>query len=215
MTEGKKAKAPPPQDTTRYRVGKEAVFTGSAGGTGDLPPVDGVEYCVMGRSNVGKSSFINHALESGAISRVSKKPGKTSLANFFRVEDGMYWVDLPGYGYARASGSEKLRWSKLIANYIENRENLKGVIWLIDVRHSPQQADKEAFHWFMEIGVSIFPVFTKCDKLNQKELNLQTRLLTEAYGFHERPVTYSILKHTSRRRFWEAFNSYRAVRENG
>lgn len=196
-------------ETVRFRTEQEAKFLQSAGVYSDLPEPTGYEYCVMGRSNVGKSSFMNHVLESGSISRVSKKPGKTSLANYFQVTDDMIWVDLPGYGYARASKTEKTRWSKLIKDYGEKRENLYGVIWLIDVRHEPQPVDLEALDWFIEIGIPLFPVFTKIDKLNQKDGAKQVKMLTEAFGFQVRPITYTIMKHNSRQKFWSAFDKFR------
>lgn len=205
----KKKKSVVDLDEVRYRTGNEARFLLSAGVYSDLPEPKGYEYCVMGRSNVGKSSFMNHVLESGAISRVSKKPGKTSLANYFQITDEMVWVDLPGYGYARASKTEKTRWSKLIKDYCEKRENLFGVIWLIDVRHNPQPVDLEALDWFIEIGIPLFPIFTKIDKLNQKEAGKQVKLLTEAFGFQVRPITYTIMKHNSRKKFWDAFEKFR------
>ncbi len=205
----KKKKRPVSPDEVRYRTGEEAKFLLSAGVFSELPEPKGYEYCVMGRSNVGKSSFMNHVLESGAISRVSKKPGKTSLANYFQITEDMVWVDLPGYGYARASKTEKTRWSKLIKDYCEKRENLFGVIWLIDVRHEPQPVDLEALEWFIEIGIPLFPVFTKIDKLNQKDGAKQVKLLTEAFGFQTRPLTYTIMKHNSRKKFWETFEKFR------
>lgn len=182
-----------------------ASFLGSAGHFHDLPEPLGYEFCIMGRSNVGKSSFINHVLESGNIARVSKKPGKTNLANFFRINDEILWVDLPGYGYARASRTEKTRWSQLIKEYCEKRENLAGVIWLLDIRHVGMKADIDANAWFSTMGIPVFPVITKGDKLNQSMAARQIMELTRFYGFISKPVVYSTLKHVSRKRFWQSF----------
>ncbi|MDO5577593.1 MAG: ribosome biogenesis GTP-binding protein YihA/YsxC [Fibrobacter sp.] len=129
-------------------------FMISAANYTDIKPSNDEEYAILGRSNVGKSSFINHVLENRNLARISKKPGKTSLANFYRVDQQMVWVDLPGYGYAKVSGGERIRWSKLIASYCEKRKNLCGIIWLIDIRHIGAKADIEAYEWLKSLDKS-------------------------------------------------------------
>ena len=205
----KKKNAVAAPEESRVRTGEKAKFLMSAAFYSDLPEPVHIEYCILGRSNVGKSSFMNHVLESGKISRVSRRPGKTSLANYFQISDDMVWVDLPGYGYAKVSRGEKQRWSKLIKDYCENRENLYGIIWLIDVRHKPQQVDLTAFDWLIDLEIPIFPIFTKSDKLNQRELAKQVSLLKEAFGFPTTPVTYTTMKHNSRLKFWKSFDDFR------
>ncbi len=186
-----------------------AEFVGSAARFKELPAPEGEEYAVLGRSNVGKSTFINHSLACGPLARVSKKPGKTTLANLYRLEDGLFWVDLPGYGYAEASADEKDRWSKLIADYCDNRSNLAGIIWLLDIRHPGAKADMEAYNWLGEIGRPVLPVLTKGDKLSRSRQKRQVKEFREIFAFGEEPVIYSSLQHGSRAVFWDRFNAWR------
>ncbi len=187
----------------------EAVFMSSSAHFRELPAPKGEEFAIMGRSNVGKSSFINHVLENKGLARVSKKPGKTTLANYYQVGKEMVWVDLPGYGYAKASGAERLRWSRLIADYCERRSNLSGLIWLVDCRHIGLKADLDACEWFRKLNLPLFMVLTKADKVNQSERNTAIRKAIAVFGLSDEPVLYSTQEHRSRQGFWERFNSWR------
>ncbi|MBN1306756.1 MAG: ribosome biogenesis GTP-binding protein YsxC [Chitinispirillaceae bacterium] len=187
------------------------LFFCSAASAGDFPPPQGEEYAVFGRSNVGKSSFINHALERGGLARTSRTPGKTALANFFRVDETMVWVDLPGYGYARTSLSERDRWSKLIRDYCEGRENLMGIIWLIDIRHPGAGADLEARRWIGRLALPALPVLTKGDKVSRGQETAQGRKAVEALRLPEEPVIYSVRRHASRELFWKRFERWRGI----
>ncbi|MDR0331011.1 MAG: ribosome biogenesis GTP-binding protein YihA/YsxC [Chitinispirillales bacterium] len=184
-------------------------FVQSAAHFKELPKLAGEEYAVLGRSNVGKSTFINHALASGALARVSKRPGKTTLANLYRLDDGLFWVDLPGYGYAKASIAEKERWSKLIADYCGKRENLAGIIWLLDIRHPGAGADMEAGAWLKGMGLPVLPVLTKGDKLSRSMQKKQSAEFCKVFGFTENPIIYSALEHGARGRFWDGFEAWR------
>lgn len=187
----------------------EAVFISSSAHFHELPAPQGEEFAILGRSNVGKSSFINHVLEDSSLARVSKKPGKTTLANLYRIGKDMFWVDLPGYGYAKASGVELSRWSKLIADYCERRPNLTGLIWLLDSRHVGIKADLEAHEWLVNIKIPLFTVLTKTDKITTNQKNAALRDAQKIFRLTEQPVLYSIQDHGSRQRFWERFNSWR------
>ncbi|MDR3011703.1 MAG: ribosome biogenesis GTP-binding protein YihA/YsxC [Chitinispirillales bacterium] len=184
-------------------------FVQSAAFFKELPRSTGKEYAVLGRSNVGKSTFINHALASGTLARVSKRPGKTTLANLYRLDNELFWVDLPGYGYAKASIAEKDRWGKLINDYCRKRENLAGVIWLLDIRHPGVSADIEADEWLKEIGRPVLPVLTKGDKLSRPMQKKQAAEFSRTFDFVEEPVIYSSLEHQSRARFWSRFDAWR------
>ncbi len=132
------------------------------------------EYAMIGRSNVGKSSLINMVTGRRKLAKISGTPGKTITINHFKINDEWYLVDLPGYGYARRSKTERTKWEKMIKGYILNRENLLTLFTLIDVRHEPQKNDMEFIEW---LGISKIPfvmIFTKADKLtrNQLESNL-------------------------------------------
>lgn len=180
-------------------------YLSSAHSYKDFPSHNKIEYCIIGRSNVGKSSFINHLFGNNKLARVSKTPGKTILANFFQVNDSIVWVDLPGYGYAKKSKTEKTRISKLISDYCERRDNLSGIIWLIDIRHSGTYADIEAYNWFCTLGLPLLPVFTKCDKLSQSNCEKQAQTISNLFNFRFPPVKYSIKKQSSREKFREEF----------
>ncbi len=183
----------------------EAKFLLSAANKKDFPEPVGREYGIVGRSNVGKSSFVNHVLGNYSLARVSKKPGKTSLANYYQINDQVIWVDLPGYGYAKVSRSEKIRWSNLISDFCEKRENVHGIIWLLDIRHVGIQTDVEAYQWLCRLGIPLFPVITKSDKLTQSKCVKQVREINKFYQFNHPPVIYSIKKQSSRIKFWNAF----------
>jgi GTP-binding protein len=193
----------------------QATFLLSAAYPKDLPPPAGMEFAVLGRSNVGKSSFINHVLEQQRLARVSRTPGKTSLANFYRIDPEMIWVDLPGYGYAKTSGSERERWSNLIRYYGEKRECLVGILWLIDIRHPGVKADLEAREWLEHIGHPVFPVLTKGDKITRQQTPVHIRKAVKALRLEQEPVIYSTLQHVSRERFWERFSAWRETVESG
>jgi GTP-binding protein len=187
-------------------------FVCSAAHFKELPAPAGEEYAVLGRSNVGKSTFINHSLACGALARVSKRPGKTTLANLYRLDDGLFWVDLPGYGYAEASIAEKERWGKLIADYCGKRGNLAGIIWLLDIRHPGSKADMEALDWLAGLDRRVLPVLTKGDKLSRSQQKKQVNEFCDIFGFSEEPVIYSSLEHGSRGRFWDRFEIWRKNR---
>ena len=147
---------------------KKVQFIKSAVHPKDYPPPDRAEVAVVGRSNVGKSSLIN-AIFNRNIAKVSSSPGKTRLINFFLLNDNMYFVDLPGYGYASVSKKEKQKWQKMIDNYFKTRQNLGLVILLVDSRHKPTALDKVMKDYLESLGIPYIVVATKMDKLNQSE----------------------------------------------
>jgi len=185
-----------------------AVFLGSAAAWRDIPKGSEREFCVLGRSNVGKSSFINHVFSNGSLARVSKTPGKTTLANFYRISDGTVWVDLPGYGYAQKARSEQVRWSRLVADYCENRDALSGVIWLCDARHPGLALDKEAFAWLSSLSLPVLAVLTKADKLSARECAENPGRFSREIGLRDIPLLYSTKDEEARRRFWERYTAW-------
>lgn len=133
------------------------------------PEPDRHEYAFIGRSNVGKSSLINMLTNYGKLAKTSATPGKTQLINHFLINDEWYLVDLPGYGYARSSKSQRAQFSGIIRNYILKRENMVCLFVLIDSRHAPLKIDLEFMEWLGENGVPFVMVFTKADKLTTTE----------------------------------------------
>ncbi len=143
---------------------KSAEFICSNTQISKLPPPVKPEYAFIGRSNVGKSSLINMLTAKKGLAKTSQTPGKTQLINHFLINDTWYIVDLPGYGYARASKSKKSDWDKFIHSYLDKRESLQCVMVLIDSRLEPQKIDLEFCNWLGEKGLSFVLVFTKADK---------------------------------------------------
>jgi GTP-binding protein len=143
---------------------KSAEFICSNTQISKLPPPVKPEYAFIGRSNVGKSSLINMLTAKKGLAKTSQTPGKTQLINHFLINDNWYIVDLPGYGYARASKSKKADWDKFIHSYLDKRESLQCVMALIDSRLEPQKIDLEFCNWLGEKGLSFVLVFTKADK---------------------------------------------------
>ena len=135
------------------------------------PKPDRGEYAFIGRSNVGKSSLINYITNHKKLAKTSQTPGKTQLINHFMINEEFYFVDLPGYGYARASKKNKLKWEAFIAEYILQRETLLNLFVLIDSRLPAQQIDLDFMEWLGEKGVPFSIVFTKTDKLTSSKLN--------------------------------------------
>ncbi|PKP51121.1 MAG: YihA family ribosome biogenesis GTP-binding protein [Bacteroidetes bacterium HGW-Bacteroidetes-12] len=129
------------------------------------------EYAFIGRSNVGKSSLINYLTNNKKLSKISQTPGKTQLINHFLINDAWYLVDLPGYGYAKTSQKNRLKWQGFISDYILQRENLLNLFVLIDSRLPPQQIDIDFMEWLGEKQIPFAIVFTKIDKLNSSNLN--------------------------------------------
>ncbi|XOV66778.1 MAG: ribosome biogenesis GTP-binding protein YihA/YsxC [Fluviicola sp.] len=134
-------------------------------------PTDGLpEYAFIGRSNVGKSSLINMLTDNKKLAKTSGRPGKTQLINHFLINGNWYLVDLPGYGYAKTSKSNRAKWEKFIAEYLTTRETLTNVFVLLDSRLEPQKIDLEFMNWCGEKGLPFSMVFTKIDKLSSSAL---------------------------------------------
>ena len=146
----------------------QAEFLASYGLAGQLPPSQGMEIAFAGRSNVGKSSAINKVFNRKSLARVSSVPGKTATINFYGVGE-IRFVDLPGYGYAKTSRSELVRWSELIEGYFAQERNLRLVVLLVDMRHPATPLDVQMAEFLMERELPFLVLLTKCDKLNKTE----------------------------------------------
>lgn len=149
---------------------KTARFIMSNSDVSKCPAADKPEYAFIGRSNVGKSSLINMITNQRKLAKTSSRPGKTQLINHFLINDEWYLVDLPGYGYAKVSKSERTRFQAYIIDYITKRENLYCLFVLIDARLEPQQIDLEFITWLGENNIPFSLVFTKADKLGKNKL---------------------------------------------
>ena len=147
-----------------------ADITISAVSPKQYPNTDIPEFAFAGRSNVGKSSLINKLLNRKALARVSGTPGKTVTINFYNIDDTIFLVDLPGYGYASRSKEEIKKWGNMIESYLNNREQIYQVFLLVDSRHKPSDQDKMMFDWIRACQESVVVIATKTDKLSKKQL---------------------------------------------
>lgn len=146
---------------------KNAEFIGSFVSFDQLPDNNLPEIALVGRSNVGKSSLINKTLNRKKLAKSSSTPGKTRTINYYLINNQWYFVDLPGYGFAKVSKTEKMKWAKMIENYLVKREPLKGIMQLIDIRHPPSDSDIMMHEWLNKIELPILVVATKSDKISR------------------------------------------------
>jgi GTP-binding protein len=144
-----------------------AKCTISAVGPNQYPDTGYPEIVMVGRSNVGKSSLINSLCARRALARTSDQPGKTQTINYFAINEQMYLVDLPGYGYAGASKAKRSEWGEFITNYLRNRYIIALIVHLIDLRHDPMKNDKNASEWLMKLNIPYVIVGTKADKISR------------------------------------------------
>lgn len=161
---------------------EKAVFESSFGLLSQLPKSDVAEIVFSGRSNVGKSSLINKLLNRKSLAKVSSTPGKTTTINFYNLEDARF-VDLPGYGYAKRSNAELERWSELINGYLTSNRNIKLIVQLIDMRHSPTKQDIQMLQYLDYSGYNFIVVLTKSDKLKKSEFNKRLASIDNELSF--------------------------------
>ena len=147
--------------------------------TSTLPENDKPEIAFAGKSNVGKSSLINALMNRKSFARTSATPGKTQTINFYNINEEMYLVDLPGYGYAKVSESEKAKWGKMIERYLHNSKQLQAVFLLIDIRHEPSANDKMMYNWIVEMGYNPIIIATKLDKLKRSQIDKHVKMIIQ------------------------------------
>ena len=181
----------------------------SAANKSHYPQDDLPEVALAGRSNVGKSSFINTLLGRKNLARTSGKPGKTQLLNFYNIDDKLRFVDVPGYGYARVSKKERAKWGKMIEEYLVTRDNLRVVVSLVDLRHEPTQDDIQMYEFLKYYEIPVIVVATKADKIPRGKWNKHESIIrknsilikmTISSSFHLSHVTV-MMKHGIR--FWQ------------
>lgn len=156
---------------------KNAELETVCGITSKLPENHGVEIAFSGKSNVGKSSLINGLLNRKALARTSSQPGKTQTINFYKVNGDFYFVDLPGYGYAKVSQREREKWGKMIENYLHTSKQLKIIFLLIDIRHEPSDNDKMMYDWICKNGFKPVIIATKLDKIKRSQLQKNLKII--------------------------------------
>ncbi|AWN61577.1 ribosome biogenesis GTP-binding protein YihA/YsxC [Streptococcus sobrinus] len=157
----------------------------SAANKSHYPQDDRPEVALAGRSNVGKSSFINTLLGRKKLARTSSKPGKTQLLNFYNIDDKLRFVDVPGYGYAKVSKTERAKWGKMIEEYLVTRDNLRVVVSLVDLRHEPTADDVQMYDFLKYYEIPVIVVATKADKVPRGKWNKQEALIKKKLNFDQ------------------------------
>ena len=155
------------------------------GVTSAIPDTEYPEVAFAGKSNVGKSSLINSLMNRKSYARTSSQPGKTQTINFYNINDCMYLVDLPGYGYANASPAVKAKWGKMIEKYLRKSANLKQVFLLVDIRHDPSENDKMMYNWIVDNGFRPVIIATKLDKLKRSQVAKHVKAVRTGLGLRE------------------------------
>lgn len=189
---------------------KSAVLDIVCGITSKIPDTGLPEVAFAGKSNVGKSSLINGLMNRKALARTSAQPGKTQTINFYKINDELDLVDLPGYGYARVTPAEKEKWGKMIENYLHTSRNLKAVFLLIDIRHDPSANDKMMYDWMVYQGFTPIIIATKLDKIKRSQIQKNVKAIRE--GLKVKPGTviipFSSETKQGRDELWEVIDSF-------
>ena len=152
------------------------------GVTSKIPDNQLPEIAFAGKSNVGKSSLINALMNRKSLARTSAQPGKTQTINFYNINDELYFVDLPGYGYAKVSQQEKEKWGKMIEKYLHRSKVLQAVFLLVDIRHEPSANDRQMYEWILANGYHPIVIATKLDKINRSQIAKQVKLVKQGLG---------------------------------
>ena len=180
------------------------------GVTSKVPDTAYAEVAFAGKSNVGKSSLINALMNRKALARTSAQPGKTQTINFYNINDAMYLVDLPGYGYAKASEEVKAKWGKMIENYLHTSKQLKAVFLLIDIRHDPSANDRMMYEWMVYQGLAPIIIATKLDKIKRSQIQKNVKAIRE--GLNVQPGTtiipFSAETKQGRDEIWKLIDSF-------
>ncbi len=180
------------------------------GVTSKIPDNPYPEVAFAGKSNVGKSSLINALMNRKALARTSSQPGKTQTINFYRINNAIYYVDLPGYGYAKASASEKEKWGRMVENYLHTSRKLKAVFLLIDIRHAPSANDRMMYEWIAHQGFAPMIIATKLDKIKRSQMQKNLKVIREGLGINPETliIPFSAQTKQGREEIWELIGSY-------
>lgn len=182
----------------------------TAGNKSQFPVTDVPEIAFAGKSNVGKSSLINGLVNRKALARTSSQPGKTQTINFYNVQDKLRFVDLPGYGYAKVSKTQRDSWGKLIEGYLSDRENLRQVVLLVDIRHEPSENDKMMYDWITYYHENVIVVATKLDKIKRSQVQKHMSILKKGLNLREgdRIIPFSATTKQGKEEIWQILDQY-------
>ena len=173
--------------------------------TSKLPAHTRPEFAFAGKSNVGKSSLINAMMNRKSLARTSSQPGKTQTINFYNINDALYFVDLPGYGYAKVSLEAKAKWGKMIENYLKKSQVLHAVFLLVDIRHDPSENDKMMYDWVIHNGYRPVVIATKLDKLKRSQVAAHVKAVRQGLGMEKEDILIPFSAETKQGRdeIWE------------
>ena len=189
---------------------KSAELETVCGITSRLPENELPEFAFAGKSNVGKSSLINALMNRKSLARTSSQPGKTQTINFYLINQNMYYVDLPGYGYAKVSVEVKAKWGKMIERYLRSSKALKCVFLLIDIRHEPSANDRMMYDWIVGKRISSVIIATKLDKIKRSQTAKQVKLIRDTLGMGKDGVLIPFSAETKqgREEIWAYLEGY-------
>ncbi|MDD9269892.1 ribosome biogenesis GTP-binding protein YihA/YsxC [Paenibacillus sp. GCM10023248] len=195
----------------------QAEFVISAVGPSQYPQDALPEIALAGRSNVGKSSLINCMISRKNLARTSSQPGKTQTLNYYRINQDLYFVDLPGYGYAKVSKTKREQWGKFIESYLLNRETLRLVMQLVDLRHPPSKDDQAMYEWLRHHDVPVLVVATKADKIPKSQWPKHLKIVRETLGMDKgvQPLLFSSELTLGRDELWGILEGAIAYGEDG
>lgn len=180
------------------------------GVTSEIPETEFPEVAFAGKSNVGKSSLINALMNRKSYARTSSQPGKTQTINFYNINDCMFLVDLPGYGYANANQAVKAKWGKMIERYLKTSKQLKQVFLLIDIRHDPSANDKLMYDWIVSNGFHPVIIATKLDKIKRSQVAKQVKAVRTGLGLGKEDILIPFSSQTKQglEELWALVDSY-------
>ncbi|HHU18807.1 MAG TPA: YihA family ribosome biogenesis GTP-binding protein [Bacilli bacterium] len=190
----------------------QAEFTISAVAPKQYPAENLPEIALAGRSNVGKSSFINKMINRKALARTSSKPGKTQTLNYYFINEFFYFVDVPGYGYAKVSKTEREAWGKMMETYFSEREPLRATILVVDIRHKPTNDDVMMYDFLKHYQIPVIIIATKLDKIKKGQVNKQVKLIKETLAVEpeDQVIPFSSETAQGKETAWQVIQSYLA-----
>lgn len=177
--------------------------------TSTLPENSLPEFAFAGKSNVGKSSLINGLMNRKSLARTSSSPGKTQTINYYNINNAMYFVDLPGYGYATANEKVKAQWGKLIEDYLYQSKMIRAVFLLVDIRHAPSENDRIMYDWILDHGYQPIIIATKLDKIKRSQIEKQKKLICDTLDVVDDTIVipYSSLSKQGREEIYDVLDS--------
>ncbi len=177
--------------------------------TSKLPQTSMPEFAFSGKSNVGKSSLINALMNRKSYARTSAQPGKTQTINYYNINEQLYFVDLPGYGYAKVPDKIKEKWGNMIENYLLSSKQLRLIFLLVDIRHEPSKNDIMMYDWIVHFGFKPVVIATKMDKLKKSQVQKQVKIIRECLGMAKESVVvpFSAVTKQGRDELWELMDA--------